>query len=74
LTDPPGGWPGGWVKWVNRPQSPEEQEAVARCIARGQPFGSPVWVGRITARLGLESTLRPRGRPKKTKKEHETGS
>jgi len=50
---------------LNRPQTREEREAVALCIARGRPFGSPVWVRRIAARLGLESTLRPRGRPRK---------
>jgi len=67
LTDPPGGWPSDWVTWVNQPQSPEEQEALARCIARGQPFGSPAWVARTAARFGLESTFRPPGRPRKTK-------
>jgi len=65
LTDPPGGWPGDWLKWVNRPQTPEEHEVLARCIARGQPFGSPAWVNRMAGRFGLQSTLRPRGRPRK---------
>jgi hypothetical protein len=32
---------------------------------RGQPYGDGVWVRATAARLGLESTLRPRGRPKK---------
>lgn len=34
------------------------------CVNRQQPFGSPRWQTRIAARLGLESTLRPRGRPR----------
>ena len=65
LTDPPGGWPGDWPDLVNCPQTPEEHEALARCISRGQPFGSPAWVNRMAERFGLQSTLRPRGRPRK---------
>ena len=71
LTDPPNGWPTGWVDLVNQPQTRKEHEAIARCIARGRPFGNDRWVRRMVARLGLESTLRPRGRPKKTKTEAE---
>jgi putative transposase len=66
LTDPPGGWPADWIEWVNRAQTPEEHEAIAQCIARGRPFGTTEWVQRMAGRFGLESTLRPRGRPKKT--------
>ncbi len=64
LTDPPSGWPTGWAALVNRPQTRDEREALALSIARGRPFGSQQWVHRAAARLGLESTLRPRGRPK----------
>ena len=65
LADPPGGWPAGWLGRVNRPQTREEREAPALCIARGRPFGSPTWVRRMAGRSGLESTLRPRGRPRR---------
>jgi putative transposase len=34
-------------------------------VLRGSPFGSEDWQKRIAKRLGLEYTLRPRGRPKK---------
>jgi putative transposase len=57
--------PGDWVEEVNRPQTEAELEALRRCVQRGQPYGSDVWVKRTAGRLGLESTLRPRGRPKK---------
>jgi len=30
---------------------------------RGSPFGEPWWIESTVKRLGLESTLRPRGRP-----------
>ncbi len=61
-------WP-NWVQRVNAPQSERELTAVRRCIARGSPFGSDDWIVAIAARLGLESTLRPRGRPTTREKE-----
>ena len=39
------------------------------CVNRQQPFGSPQWQRRIAARLGLESTLRARGRPRQSRPE-----
>ena len=66
LSDPPAGWPAGWVQWVNQPQTKEEEEALAHCIARSRPFGTAPWVAATAAKLGLQTTLRPRGRPRKT--------
>ena len=57
--------PQDWLELVNRPQSEEELAALRRCAARGRPFGSERWVRRLAADCGLESTLRPRGRPRK---------
>jgi putative transposase len=34
-------------------------------VQRGSPFGEGAWCDQIVRRLGLESTLRPQGRPKK---------
>jgi len=65
LTDPAAGFPAGWVDYVNRPQTLEEEKALACCIARGRPFGPPDWVAATAAKLGIETTLRPRGRPRK---------
>ena len=53
-----------WVKGINEPQTEEELVAVRQCVQRGRPFGKESWVQRTTRRLNLESTLRPRGRPK----------
>ncbi len=65
------GWPidrpRGWVRRVNAALGAKELEAVQRSIKRGSPYGSPAWVKRTAARLGLESTLRPRGRPRGAK-------
>ena len=59
--------PRDWVSRVNKPQSPAEEEALQRSIRRNQPFGSSDWQSVTAQRLGLESTFRDRGRPKKPK-------
>ena len=58
--------PRGWVKWVNGPDKAADLEDLRCSAQRGRPFGGEAWVVRIAKRLGLESTLRPRGRPKQT--------
>ena len=62
-------WPcprkAGWTQFVNAPQTEAELEAVRRSMLRGSPFGDDSWREQAVDRLGLESTLRPRGRPKK---------
>jgi putative transposase len=57
--------PRRWVEWVNEPQTEAELAAVRRSILRGSPLGDSTWAERATTALGLESTLRPRGRPRK---------
>jgi len=57
----------GWLEYVNAPQSEAELSALRQSVARGCPFGAAVWTRRTAHRLGLESTLRPQGRPKKSK-------
>ena len=64
LTPWPIARPADWVDRVNTPLSRLEEEAILRCIRRGQPFGAPEWQTATASRLGLESTFRPRGRPK----------
>jgi putative transposase len=63
--------PRNWLKRVNTPLSPSEDDALRLALRRGQPFGSPAWQSTTASRLGLSSTLRPRGRPRK---EAESGS
>jgi putative transposase len=50
---------------VNETQSAAEEEALRRSVCRGRPFGSSTWEKQAATRLGLESTLRNRGRPRK---------
>jgi len=56
-----------WGEHVQRPQTEAEVEAIRRCVNRGQPFGSASWIEACAERLGLQSTLRLRGRPQKEK-------
>ena len=53
-----------WLKQVDRPGSEAELAALRRSLLRGAPFGDATWRERTAERLGLESTLRPRGRPR----------
>ncbi len=59
-----------WLEEVNMPQREAELAALRRAVNRGCPFGEAFWSEQVVRRLGLESTLRPRGRPRK----HEKGS
>jgi putative transposase len=57
--------PKDWVARVNRTLSRKDVEAIRVCVMRGRPFGGEDWQRRTATRLGLESTFRPRGRPKR---------
>jgi len=61
---PGGRRPNRWVERVNQPLTEAELEALRRCTARGRPYGSPAWQAQTIDQFGLESTLRPRGRPR----------
>ncbi|MFO0872939.1 MAG: transposase [Phycisphaerales bacterium] len=65
LSDWPVARPRDWVRRVNQSPTPAETDAVRRCVARGSPFGAAPWSARTAERLGLEQTLRPRGRPRR---------
>jgi putative transposase len=65
LSDWPAARPRDWLHRVQRAQTKAELEALRRCVVRGQPFGSDAWCEKIIRRLGLASTIRPRGRPRK---------
>ncbi|MDB4778378.1 transposase, partial [bacterium] len=57
-----------WLDWVNEQLSVAELGDIQTSLKRGRPFGNQSWQTRTAKKLGLESTLRPRGRPRKTKK------
>jgi putative transposase len=56
-----------WRAWVNQPQTELELARLRQSILRGAPFGSEAWSKRTATKLGLEASLRPRGRPRKHK-------
>ncbi len=60
--------PDDWLAWVNQPLTEPELKALRNCVARGTPYGSERWQKQTARRLGLESSLRPRGRPRKKSK------
>jgi len=55
--------PADWAVRVNRAESKKELEALRRSVQRGPRYGGEPWCQRIVPRLGLESTLHPRGQP-----------
>lgn len=55
-----------WPDYVNAPQTQAELNALHRSIQRGNPFGDASWSERTARDLGLESTLRSPGRPKRS--------
>lgn len=56
--------PGNWASFVNRPETEAELERLRRSAVRGAPFGDVEWQRRTAEQLGLQSTLKPRGRPR----------
>ncbi len=54
-----------WVQWVNKPQTDAELEQLRVSVNRGVPYGDETWIEQIAPLLGLEFTLRPRGRPRR---------
>ena len=65
LSDWPLPRPGNWPELVNQPQTEAEAAVLRHCIHRGAPYGEKSWIIKTAKELAIESTLRPRGRPKK---------
>ena len=60
--------PRDWIETVNEKLEEKAIESLRRSVNRQSPFGDQRWVERMAKRLGLESTLRPIGRPRKAGK------
>ncbi|MFV1968683.1 MAG: transposase [Pirellulaceae bacterium] len=56
-----------WRRHVNKALTAGELKAIRRCVSRGNPYGDGEWSRKMIKKLGLESTIRPRGRPRKKK-------
>ena len=68
LYDWPVDRPRNWVSRVNQSESQAELESIRLSVKRGRPYGPQSWQKRMAKRMGLESTFRDRGRPRKKAK------
>jgi len=66
LSDGPVELPTNWSRLLHARFGPEELDGIANSIRRGAPFGDAHWMTATAKRLKLQSTLRPRGRPRKS--------
>ena len=57
--------PNRWNRHVNTLPGEKIDTVLQNCIKRGAPFGDDKWTEKASQKLGLQITLRPRGRPKK---------
>ena len=57
--------PRNWLADVNRVMDDEALQRVRKSLTRGVPLGDEPWKARVARRLGLDITIRPRGRPRK---------
>ena len=57
--------PSDWLTCVNQRPDPTETQRLRASARRGTPFGDEAWVEHVAQQLGLQSTLRKRGRPAK---------
>ena len=58
--------PRNWTAQVSAMMDEVDLREVRQSTARGVPLGQDTWKTRIAHRLGLHTTLRPRGRPRKS--------
>ena len=64
VCDPlPVATPSDWLQWLDAPLFDHELRALRMCVNRQQPFGTESWRLITAVELGLEATLRKRGRP-----------
>lgn len=54
-----------YLTHLNQIQDKAIEEAIVHSIEKGSPYGETSWMIKIAQKLGLGSTLKPRGRPKK---------
>ena len=60
--------PRSWLSELNREMGEEALARVRQSVLRGTPLGKDSWAKRVAARLRLNTTLRPRGRPPSNEK------
>ena len=69
MVDPwPVAAPSDWTRWLEESRAEPDLARIRTCVNRQAPFGSSDWQVMIAKALGLESTFRNRGRPRKASK------
>jgi len=64
VSSPPLALPSDWPCMLDEELPNEILSKVIRSIQRGCPYGDDAWIVRTAKKMALESTIRPRGRPK----------
>ena len=64
LEDGPVKYPTHWLQEVNTVPEEKELTILKTSLLRGRPYGENDWVRQTAEKLGLISTLRPKGRPR----------
>lgn len=65
IADSPVELPDNWREFVDDPLTGVELERLRKSIQRQAPYGEPLWIEKMCKVHGLESTMRPKGRPRK---------
>jgi len=60
--------PGHWTEYVDMPLMDHELDKIRHSVNRQTPYGDSDWQLEKCSELGLESTIKPLGRPRKGKK------
>jgi len=64
LSDGPVAKPAQWTRIVNGAETEGKLQALRKSVDRGTPFGAGRWQVSTAIELGIESSMRPRGRPR----------
>jgi putative transposase len=67
VAESPVSLPSYWRHLVNEPQTSTELAAIRQCVNRQSPFGDERWTLEKARELGIEHSLQPRGRPRKSR-------
>jgi putative transposase len=60
--------PAYWRQLVNEPQSAAEIAEIRTCVNRQRPFGAEDWVAAQAKLLGVDQSIAPIGRPRKSRR------
>jgi len=56
--------PEDWSEYVDESMTETELEKIRQSVNRQSPYGNLSWQFKIIKEFGLESTIKPRGRPR----------